>query len=115
LGNLSLALSLIGSAEERAWGKERCVPNPGVFEKLRVFRAAHVGGVELASAIAKSARAKFRGRHPLYYLTVLAGAAWLERRTLGCNTPETLAELEVFDTPSLRGYHALQVAQGFLT
>ncbi len=115
MGNLSLALSLIGSAEERAWGKERCVPNPGVFEKLRVFRAAHVGGVELASAIAKSARAKFRGRHPLYYLTVLAGAAWLERRTLGCNTPETLAELEVFDTPSLRGYHALQVAQGFLT
>ncbi|PYT46349.1 MAG: hypothetical protein DMG45_00035, partial [Acidobacteria bacterium] len=115
MGNLSLALSLIGSAEERAWGKERCVPNLGVFEKLRVFRAAHVGGVELASAIAKSARAKFRGRHPLHYLTVLAAAAWLERRTLGCNTPETLAELEVFDTPSLRGYRALQVAQGFLT
>jgi len=115
MGNLSLALSLIGSAEEHAWGKERCVPNPGVFEKLRVFRAAHVGGVELASPIAKSARAKFRVRHPLYYLTVLAAAAWLERRTLGCNTPETLAELEVFDTPSLRGYRALQVAQGFLT
>ena len=115
MGNLSLALSLIGSAEEHAWGKERCVPNPGVFEKLRVFRAAHVGGVELASPIAKSARAKFRVRHPLYYLTVLAAAAWLERRTLGCNTPETLAELEVFDTPSLRGYRALQVAQGFMT
>jgi len=115
MGNLSLALSLIGSAEEHAWGKERCVPNPGVFEKLRVFRAAHVGGVELAPPIAKSARAKFRVRHPLYYLTVLAAAAWLERRTLGCNTPETLAELEVFDTPSLRGYRALQVAQGFLT
>ncbi len=115
MGNLSLALSLTGSAEERAWGKERCVPNPGVFEKLRVFRAAHVGGAELASAIAQSARAKFRGRHPLYYLTVLAATAWLERRTLGCNTSETLAELEVFDTPSLRGYRALQVAQGFLT
>jgi len=48
-------------------------------------------------------------------LTVLAATAWLERRTLGCNTSETLAELEVFDTPSLRGYRALQVAQGFLT
>jgi len=115
MGNLNLALSLVGSAEERAWGKERCVPNPGVFEKLRIFRTAHVRRAELASAMAKSAQAKFRGRHPLYYLTVLAAAAWLEKRTLGCNTEETLAELEVFDTPSLRGYRALQVAQGFLT
>src|SRR5437870_9393446 len=44
MGNLGLALDLISKAEEAAWGKERCVPQAGVFEKLRVFRAAHVIG-----------------------------------------------------------------------
>jgi len=65
--------------------------------------------------MARDAQAKFRGRHPLYYLTVLAAVAWLEKRTLGSNAPETAMELDAFEKPSLGGYRALQAAQGFLS
>ena len=114
-GNLGLALDLISKAEEAAWGKERCVPQAGVFEKLRIFRAAHVIGPGAASRIAHDAKAQFRDRDPAYYLDALAAAAWLEKRTVGHYSPETEEELKTFERPALAGFRSLLVAQGFLT
>src|SRR3989475_11630325 len=115
MGNLGLALDLISKAEEAAWGKERCVPQAGVFEKLRVFRAAHVIGPGAASRIARDAKAQFCDRDPAYYLDALAAAAWLEKRTVGHYSRETAEELKTFERPALAGFRSLLVAQGFLT
>ncbi len=112
--NLGLALDLIVKAEEAAWGRERCVPNAGLFQGLRTLRAAHVTGTEAASRIVSEAKAQFRDRHPFYYLHVLGAAAWLEKRMVGDYSPETQEELKAFETPNLAGYRALLVAQGFL-
>ncbi|PYO69311.1 MAG: hypothetical protein DMD69_03275 [Gemmatimonadetes bacterium] len=113
--NLGLALTLIGRAEEMAWGRERTVPNPGVFEKLRILRATHVSGPDEALRIASEAKARFRGRHPLYHLTVVVAAAWLERRTIGSLSPEAQAGLQALEAPRLAGLRALNAAQGFLS
>lgn len=115
MGNLNSALELVASAERAAWGRERVIPNIGVFEKLKVFRAAHIAGSETALAIASQARAKFRDRHPYYYLDAVAATAWVEKRTLGYYTPETQKQLELFRTLEVEGFEALLKAQGFLT
>ena len=114
MGDVTQALTLIGDAETTAWGRERAAPNAGLFERLRIFRAAHVHGCETARGIADRARAKFFGRNPLFYLNVLSAAAWLERSQVGSYTPSTAAELAALDRPDLAGYKALLKAQGFL-
>jgi len=114
-GDLEWALSLIRAAEEAACDKERIVPNPGLFEKLRIFRAAHVSGPTEALALVEPGKAKFRGRDPYAYLNVLSTAAWIEKRAFGGYTTETARELEVFKTSALAGCRAIETAQGFLS
>ena len=113
MGNLSLALELIGEAETAATGGERVVSNAGPFDKLRVFRAAHIRGPDPAAAIAREACAKYKDRHPMYYLDALAVTAWLERRSAGRHSSETLSELQELGKRA-PGKYALLVAQGFL-
>src|SRR3989454_1042541 len=113
-GNLPSALTQIESAEKEAWGRERIVSEPGMFEKLRAFRAAHVSSPESATAIAAKARTRFRGRHPLHYLDAIAVTAWLERHISGEYSPETEKELQLFTTFRASGKQALLEAQGFL-
>ncbi len=113
-GNLDLALGLIRAAEDAASGKEQFVPSPGVFEKLRIFRAAHISGPTIALELADAAKAMFHGRHPLHYLTVLAATAWAEKRAFGTPRAGTARELEAFNKPALAGLRAWETAEGFL-
>jgi hypothetical protein len=114
MGNLSLALDLTGSAEDAARGRERSVPVAGVFAKLRILRAAHIRGPEAALSISAEAKARFRGRHPLYYLMVLAAASWLEKRTVGQYSRETQEELAALQAPNVKGLRTVLTVQGFL-
>ena len=113
-GNIGLALDLIGQLEVICRGKERAVPIPGAYWKLRIFREAHLGSVEEAHRVAQSTTKQFREVCPIHYLDVLAAKAWLEIRTNGENTPETLKELGIFEEVGAPGRKALLTAQGFL-
>jgi tetratricopeptide (TPR) repeat protein len=115
MGELERALSLIGAAEESAYGKELIVPNAGLFEKLKLFRAAHMSGPTAALAGVEPAKAKFRGCQPFYYLDVLSAAAWIEKQAFGVYTTATARELEAFKTPALVGWRAWETAAGFLS
>jgi hypothetical protein len=115
MGNTSLALDVIGRIEKIASGRERAVPELGAFEKLRIFRAAHVQGHQEAYRLAVSARETFRARHNVHYMQALAATAWLEARAAGSCSAETEAELSVFAKLGARGLRAAVAAQGFLS
>ena len=110
----SLALEMIKRMERTAWKKERAVPNAGLFDKLRVYRATQESGPESGVELATSARERYRDRHHLYYLDALACTAWLENLTLGQSTDVTTRELELFTSLGAAGKLATLVAQGFL-
>ena len=114
-GNTSLALDIIASAEGVAAGRESAVPEPAVFARLRAFRAAHLGGTDSAAPIVEQALDRFRGRHLLYFLEVLAAKAWLERTTTGKYVSETATDLQLFDRLGAHGLKARLAAAGFLT
>src|SRR5437016_5191133 len=110
----SLALEMIKRMERTAWKKERAVPNAGLFDKLRVYRATQESGPEYGVELATSAPERYRDRHHLYYLDALACTAWLENLTLGQSTDVTTRELELFTSLGAAGKLATLVAQGFL-
>jgi DNA-binding SARP family transcriptional activator/tetratricopeptide (TPR) repeat protein len=112
--NVALALDLIGSVEEIAAGRERAVPEPGMFEKLRVFRTAHHKGHQAAASLAAQAQDRFRDRHRVDYMQALAAKAWLESCSSTPYSPQTQAELTVFGTLGAHGLRASLTAQGFL-
>ena len=114
LRNVGSALDLIESAERAARGRERIVSEAGVFERLRVFRAAHISDPESALGLAAEARHRFRDCHPLHYLDTVAVTAWIERRTLGRHSDETANSLDLFSKLEAPGKKALLEAQGFL-
>ena len=113
-GNTALALECIDRLEAVARGREEAVPIPGSYWKLRIFKAAHLGSSEDADRLVRLAVSLFRDSCPLYYLEILAAKAWLEFRTQGLNSSETLKELSLFDESGAVGRRALLAAQGFL-
>lgn len=113
-GNTALALDLIGQLEGYVRGREEGIPIRGSYLKLRIFKEAHVGTCENAFSIAQKGRDLLRDNCPLDYLDVVAGKAWLEQRTFGDYSPETIKELRVFEQVGALGRRALLVAQGFL-
>jgi tetratricopeptide (TPR) repeat protein len=113
-GNTSLALDIIGHLEAFARDREEVLPMPGTYWKLRIFRSAHLGTPEEAQHLVRFSTALFRDVCPLHYLDILAAKAWLEIRTDGENSPETLRELCIFDEVGAVGRKALLTAQGFL-
>ena len=113
-GNVTLALQLIESAERLAWGKERAVPNAGLFDKLRVYRLVHSDGPDSARPLVLECREKYRERHPFFYLDLIACNAWLDRLSLGRYTPDSQNGLALFDKLGARGLRAILVAQGIL-
>jgi len=115
LRNVGSALDLIESAERAARGRERIVSEAGVFERLRVFRAAHLSDPESALGLAAEARHRFRDCHPLHYLDTVAVTAWIERRALGRHSDETAKNLDLFSKLEAPGKKALLEAQGFLS
>ena len=113
-GNTALALDLMATAERLASGKESAVSNRGPFDKLKVFRAAHVSDFEVAAKLATEARERYRGRHPLFYLDALAASAWVERSRGGRFDREVEQGLQLLEEWGARGKRALLIAQGFL-
>ena len=113
-GNTALALDIIEQLEVVARDREEVVPMPGTYWKLRIFRSAHLEGLDETRRIVQLGTKLFRDRCPLYYLDVLAAKAWLEVRTNGENTLETRRELRVFEDVGAPGRKALLTAQGFL-
>ena len=112
--NFPAALDLIARAEQKAWGRERAVPDAGGFYTYRVFRTAHTSGLQTALTIAAECKDRFRTRHPLFFLYGVASTAWVEKQLFGRHTPDTEAELQTFSSLGLEGKHATLRAQGFL-
>ena len=102
-GNVTLALQLTESAERLAWGKERAVPNAGLFDKLRVNRVVHTGGPDSARPLVLECLQKYQHRHPFFYLDSIACGAWLDRLSLGRYTADSENGLALFDRLGARG------------
>ncbi len=113
-GNISFALDIVADMEGVARDREEGVPIHGAYWKLRIFRAAHFGRPGEAEQMVESATARLRERCPIQYLDVLAATDWLEIRTRGENTSNTLRELGLFERFGAEGRRALLTAQGFL-
>ncbi len=115
MGNFTVAIEFIAAVETIASGRERAVPESGMFHKLKVFRAEHVHGTDAALRLAEEAQQAFRGRHPVYYLEALAARAWAEERKFGVPTRGTIEELGLFRTLGASGLRSALTAQGFLS
>jgi len=113
-GDVTLALQLTESAEQLAWGKERAVPNSGLFDKLRIHRIVRTSGPDSARALVLECQQKYRDRHPFFYLDMIACGAWLDRLSLVRPTSQTEKEMALFDKLGARGLRAILVAQGIL-
>jgi tetratricopeptide (TPR) repeat protein len=112
--DVTLALELTGVAQRVAWGKERAVPHAGLFDALGIHRALHVDGLDAARLLASQCLAKYRGRHPLYFVDVVGCNAWLDTMSFGGYSEETRADLNLLDALGFAGLRAILVAQGFL-
>ena len=113
-GEKTLALELIRSAEDLAAGKERAVPNWGLFERLSVYRTVHVAGPAAAESIVTEGREKYRCRYPFAYLGMIACAAWLDWLNFGRYTEETERELKLFGKLRATGLRDILTREGFL-
>jgi len=113
-GDVTLALQLTESAERFAWGKERAVPNAGLFDKLRVYRAVQTLGPDSARPLVLECQQRYRNRHHFFYLDSIACGAWLDRMSLGRHIADHETELALFEKLGARGLQAILVAQGIL-
>ena len=113
-GNTALVMDIIADAEEIARGREDANPIPGPYWKLKIFRSAQLGNLGEAWRMVEAGTSMFRISCPLQYFDVLAAKAWLEIRTEGKNSPQTLGELRMFEEVGASGKRALLTAQGFL-
>jgi tetratricopeptide (TPR) repeat protein len=113
-GDVTLALQLTESAERLAWGKERAVPNAGLFDKLRVYRVVQTLGPDSARRLVLECQQRYRGRHHFFYLDSIACGAWLDRWSSGRYTAESESGLALFERLGARGLRAILMAQGIL-
>jgi len=113
-GDLPAALREIEALESLTAGRERAVPEKGMLEKLRIFRAAHVLGDDRAAALVAQVRQQFRNRRTTSYMQALSAVAWFEQRRLGRESDATEAELALLDVTGAAGLRLSLTAQGFL-
>ena len=90
------------------------MPHAGLFDMLTTHRALHVDGVDAARLLTCQCQAKYRGRHPLYFVDITACSAWLDVMSFGTYSAETRADLNLVDELGFAGLRAILVAQGFL-
>ena len=81
---------------------------------LRIHRALHVDGPDAARLLTCQCRAKYQGRHPLYFVSITACSAWLDMMSFGAYSEETTADLNLVEELGFAGLRAILVAQGFL-
>jgi tetratricopeptide (TPR) repeat protein len=115
IGNEGEALRLIAQAEQQFQERGYLFINQGTLERLRVFLAYHTQGPDVASQLAEEFVSRFRSRHQLAYLEVVAAIAWIERKVTGNYSAATERELSLFEELRATGKRALLAAQGFLT
>ncbi|HYK09814.1 MAG TPA: AAA family ATPase [Gemmatimonadales bacterium] len=113
LGDVEAALESIGTLEALA-GQFLFGPHWGALERLRAFRTAHFGDPLSALRGAISARARFKGRTTLYYMSVNAAVAWLEKRLFGGIGVETKEGLELLDNLGFTGTKTFLRMEGFV-
>jgi len=113
-GNLPLAIRHIEALESLTAGRERAMPERGLFEKLRILRATIVLGEDRAAELADEIWAHFPKHRSVSFAQVLAAYAWLERRRLGHQTELIRAALSLFDEPEAIGLRSCLELQGFL-
>jgi len=113
LGKAELALQSISVLDEMV-GELLFGPHWGALERLRAFRAARISGAPRALEGARAARARFKGRTLLYYVSVNAAVAWLEQQVHGSTCQETNEGLGLLDTLKLAGMKTLLTMEGFL-
>ncbi|HWH04603.1 MAG TPA: tetratricopeptide repeat protein, partial [Gemmatimonadales bacterium] len=89
-------------------------PHWGALERLRAFRTARMGDTPRALEQARAARARFKGRSMLYYVSVNAAVAWLEQQVHGSICQETNDGLRLLDTLGLTGMKTLLTMEGFI-
>ncbi len=114
-GNTTEALKLIVQAERGTAGGGVPYVTLGVLERLMVFLMYHTRGPEASRILAESSARRFKDRHLLAYLDVLAGLAWIERKTSETYTAATNRDLMLFEKFGLQGKRAILAAQGFLS
>jgi DNA-binding SARP family transcriptional activator/tetratricopeptide (TPR) repeat protein len=114
LGDKTLALELIRSAEHLAAGKERAIPNSPLFERLCVFRTVHTSGPAGAERIVVEGKEKYRGRYPFAYIQMIACGAWLDLLNFGHYTEENERELGLFEKLHAAGLREILTLEGFL-
>lgn len=112
-GNAALAVELVGEAEQLVGNRQRALYDSSMYEKFQVLRAGLINGQAAATEIARAAMERYRQRHPLYFLNVLAAMAWVERTFSGSYSEQTRTDLSLFSKAP--GKLALVKAQGFLT
>ena len=113
-GNIAMALDLIGQLDGLTRGREDAVPIPGSYWKFKIFKEVQLGRLEEAQQLVRKSTSLLRDKSPLNYFDVLASRAWLELRTQGAYSSQTIRELEEFEEVGALGRRALLVAQGFL-
>jgi tetratricopeptide (TPR) repeat protein len=114
MGNENEALMLIAKAEQDLQGRGYPFVSQGTLERLRVFFAYHAKGPEAAHLLAEEFMKRFKGRHQLAHLEVVAALAWIERKASGKHSDTTEIELQLFDKLGAGGKRAILAAQGFL-
>ncbi|HXF95709.1 MAG TPA: AAA family ATPase [Gemmatimonadales bacterium] len=113
-GNHPLALAQIAALEREGKGGERSVPLAGFYQRLRIFRAAHEHGLDVAFEMAHAAEEAFRGLHPQHYLDVVTATAWLEKKAHRTYPARVIEAVDWCAKAGMRGRLAVIVAQGFL-
>lgn len=115
IGNKDEALKLIADANQQSKEKGYVFINQGALEKLEIFLAYHTQGPESAKGLSDEFICRFRDRHELAHLEVVAAKAWIEMKMTGRYSKETTEELLLFEKYSAIGKRAILVAQGFLS
>jgi tetratricopeptide (TPR) repeat protein len=112
--NHALALDLIEQLETMTRGRERAVPLPGPYWKLRIFRESHTSSTRQAYDLARATFDRLHRTCPFHSLDVAATLAWLERKIEGRIREGTQVSLGLFDMFNANGKKALLILQGFL-
>jgi DNA-binding SARP family transcriptional activator/tetratricopeptide (TPR) repeat protein len=113
LGNTAEALRLIHLAEESSRGRALSI-NPGILERLRVFREFHTQGDAPARELARQCMGRFGGRHTLAFLESAAALAWLDYKSEGAYSTEAREYLNLFEELGVPGKRSMLAIQGFL-
>jgi len=114
IGNKNEALKLVSQANQLFQERGYLFINQGAFERLSVFACFHSQGPLVAERLVGQYISRFKGRHQLAHLEVVAALAWVERMLIGDYTEATKQELLLFERHRALGKRAIFVAQGFL-